>query len=276
MVEKMIKKMESVQAVNQLAAKLKQMGLKKDLEALAEKNKIRKSDLEAFLSGKHYFLVDGGNTVKTYASARAKLLDEMLYLKDPHFADVIGNALLKQCSNPEMEFQILQSHKTLQRCVDYLMQKAWELVDEESRNQRIRVGFAVTSDTVFSWVQDYYVLDDKEQMEQKEKEAEENFLEKLSTSIEGKKPAGKQKGKGQTKKAKTEEKKKPDNTSDRTENKSEEEQISCRNDCVRGGYDGSVFAAGKNNEYVKTADTRKAGGLNSIAGSKRKHRFIWD
>ena len=144
MVEKMIKKMESVQAVNQLAAKLKQMGLKKDLEALAEKNKIRKSDLEAFLSGKHYFLVDGGNTVKTYASARAKLLDEMLYLKDPHFADVIGNALLKQCSNPEMEFQILQSHKTLQRCVDYLMQKAWELVDEESRNQRIRVGFAVT------------------------------------------------------------------------------------------------------------------------------------
>ena len=241
MVEKMIKKMESVQAVNQLAAKLKQMGLKKDLEALAEKNKIKKSDLEAFLSGKHYFLVDGGNTVKTYASARAKLLDEMLYLKDPHFADVIGNALLKQCSNPEMEFQILQSHKTLQRCVDYLMQKAWELVDEESRNQRIRVGFAVTSDTVFSWVQDYYALDDKEQMtrdlqndvshdkeqmEQKEKEAEENFLEKLSTSIEGKKPAGKQKGKGQTKKAKTEEKKKPDNTSDRTENKSEEEQIS--------------------------------------------------
>ena len=226
MVEKMIKKMESVQAVNQLAAKLKQMGLKKDLEALAEKNKIKKSDLEAFLSGKHYFLVDGGNTVKTYASARAKLLDEMLYLKDPHFADVIGNALLKQCSNPEMEFQILQSHKTLQRCVDYLMQKAWELVDEESRNQRIRVGFAVTSDTVFSWVQDYYALDDKEQMEQKEKEAEENFLEKLSTSIEGKKTAGKQKGKGQTKKAKTEEKKKPDNTSDRTENKSEEEQIS--------------------------------------------------
>ncbi|MFR9151847.1 MAG: Cas9 inhibitor AcrIIA9 family protein [Hungatella sp.] len=225
MVEKMIKKMESVQAVNQLAAKLKQMGLKKDLEALAEKNKIKKSDLEAFLSGKHYFLVDGGNTVKTYASARAKLLDEMLYLKTP-FADVIGNALLKQCSNPEMEFQILQSHKTLQRCVDYLMQKAWELVDEESRNQRIRVGFAVTSDTVFSWVQDYYALDDKEQMEQKEKEAEENFLEKLSTSIEGKKPAGKQKGKGQTKKAKTEEKKKPDNTSDRTENKSEEEQIS--------------------------------------------------
>lgn len=202
MVEKMIKKMESVQAVNQLAAKLKQMGLKKDLEALAEKNKIRKSDLEAFLSGKHYFLVDGGNTVKTYASARAKLLDEMLYLKDPHFADVIGNALLKQCSNPEMEFQILQSHKTLQRCVDYLMQKAWELVDEESRNQRIRVGFAVTSDTVFSWVQDYYALDDKEQMEQKEKKQKRIFWKNYPLPSRVKSQQASRKAKGRQKKQK--------------------------------------------------------------------------
>lgn len=226
MVEKMIKKMESVQAVNQLAAKLKQMGLKKDLEALAEKNKIKKSDLEAFLSGKHYFLVDGGNTVKTYASARAKLLDEMLYLKDPNFVDVIGNTLLKQCGNTEMERLILQNHKTLQRCVDYLMEKAWELVDEESRNQQIRVGFAVTSDTVFSWVQDYYALDDREQMEQKEKEAEKNFLEAIATSNEERKTAGRQKGRGQTKKAKTEGKKKPDNKSEKPAEKPDEVQLS--------------------------------------------------
>ncbi|XBX09539.1 Cas9 inhibitor AcrIIA9 family protein [Enterocloster clostridioformis] len=226
MVEKMIKKMESVQAVNQLAAKLKQMGLKKDLEALAEKNKIKKSDLGAFLSGKHYFLVDGGNTVKTYASARAKLLDEMLYLKDPNFADVIGNTLLKQCSNTEMERLILQNHKTLQRCVDYLMEKAWELVDEELRNQRINVGFAVTSDTVFGWVQDYYALDDREQMEQKEKEAEKNFLEAIATCNEEKKTAGRQKGRGQTKKAKTEGKKKPDNKSEKPAEKPDEVQLS--------------------------------------------------
>lgn len=226
MVEKIIKKMESVQAVNQLAAKLKQMGLRKDLETLAEKNKVKKSDLEAFLAGKHYFLVDGGNTVKAYASARAKLLDEMLYLKDPHFVDVIGNALLKQCGNPEMERLILQNHKTLQRCVDYLMEKAWELVDEESKNQRIRVGFAVTSDTVFNWVQDYYALDDREQMEKKEKEAEENFLAKISVSSESKKPEGRQKGIGKTQKAKTEGKKKPDNKSEKVADKPEEIQLS--------------------------------------------------
>ena len=226
MVEKMIKKMESVQAVNQLAAKLKQMGLKKDLEALAEKNKIKKSDLEAFLSGKHYFLVDGGNTVKTYASARAKLLDEMMYLKDPNFADVIGNTLLKQCGNTEMERLILQNHKTLQRCVDYLMEKAWELVDEESRNQRIRVGFAVTSDTVFSWVQDYYALDDREQVEKKEKEAQEKFLAKMSPSKGNEKQAGRQKGSGHTKKGKTAGKKKPEKKPEKAADKPEEAQLS--------------------------------------------------
>lgn len=219
MVEKIIDRMESVQAVNQLAFQLKQMGLKTDLETLAKKNKIRKADLEAFLSGKHCFLVDGGNTVKPYASARAKLLDEMLYLKDANFADVIGNQLLQQCGNPEMERLILQKHKTLQRCVDYLMEQAWELVDEESRKQRIKVGFAVTSDTVFSWVHDYYALDDKEEMEKKEKEAEERFLANSTSVNEKKKPASKPKTSKRTKKAETEGKKK-------LSEKSEEVQMS--------------------------------------------------
>lgn len=226
MVEKIINKMESVQAINQLAVKLKQMGLRKDVEMLAEKNKIGKADLEAFLSGKHYFLVDGGNTVKTYASARAKLLDEMMYLKDANFADVIGNYLLKQCSHSETECLILQSHKTLQRCVDYLMERAWDLVDEESKNQRINVGFAVAGDTVLNWVHDYYYLDDKEQLEQKEKEAEAKFLANISSTSETKKTTGKQKGGGRKKKTKTEVKKQPDNESGQAESKPEEVQLS--------------------------------------------------
>lgn len=225
MVDKIIGKMESVQAINQLAAKLKQLGLKQDLETLAEKNQIKKTDLDAFLSGKHYFLVDGGNTVKEYASARAKLLDEMLYLKDANFADVIGNYLLKQCGDPEVECLILQNHKTLQRCVDYLMEKAWELVDEESKNQRINVAFAVQGDTVLGWVHDYYVLDDKEQMEKKEKEAEAGFLAKLNSSNETKKTTGKA-GSGRTKKAKTQVKKEPDVESVKAADQPEEVQLS--------------------------------------------------
>ena len=226
MVEKIIGKMESVQAINQLAVKLKMLGLRQDLETLAEKNKINKSDLEAFLSGKHYFQVDGGNTVKEYTSARAKLLDEMLYLKDANFADIIGNYLLKQCGDPGVECLILQNHKTLQRCVDYLMEKAWELVDEESKNQRINVAFAVPDDTVFSWVHDYYALDDKEQMEKREKEAETEFLAKISQPNEGKKPVSKKKGSGRAKKAKAEGEKKPDDKPEKDADKPEEAQLS--------------------------------------------------
>lgn len=226
MVEKIIDKMKSIQEINQLAVKLKQMGLKQDLETLAEKNKITKSDLEAFLSGKHYFLVDGGNTAKPYTSARAKLLDEMLYLKDANFADIVGNYLLKQCGNSEMEYLILKSHKTLQRCIDYLMEKAWELVDEEARKQRINVGFAVSSDTVFNWVSDYYALDDKEQMEKKEKEAEANFLANITSSNETKKPSGKQKGGGRTKKKEKEAKGKPAGELEKAAAKPEEVQLS--------------------------------------------------
>lgn len=226
MIEKIIDRQESVQAVNQLAARLKQMGLKKDLETLAEKNRIDKSDLETFLTGKHYFLVDGGNTVTSYASAKAKLLDEMLHLKDANFADVIGNYLMKEYRAMGLESFILQNHKTLQRCIDYLMEKAWELVDEESKKQRINTGFAVAGDMVINWVEEYYVLDDREQMEKKEKEAQEKFLENLSSSDKNKKPAGGQKGSGQTKKAKTESKKKPDNKPEKAEDKQDGAQLS--------------------------------------------------
>lgn len=226
MIEKIIDRQESVQAVNQLAARLKQMGLKKDLEKLAEKNRIDKADLEAFLTGKHYFLVDGGNTVKSYSSARAKLLDEMLHLKDANFADVIGNYLLKECGDPVMESLILQNHKTLQRCIDYLMEKAWELVDEESKKQRINVGFAVAGDTVLNWVNEYYALDDREEVEKKEKEAEENFLKKAASSKEDKKTAAKQKSSGRTKKAKSENRKKPEDKPEKAANKQGEVQLS--------------------------------------------------
>ena len=78
----------------------------------------------------------------------------------------------------------------------------------------------------FSWVQDYYALDDREQMAQKEKEAEKNFLEAIATCNEEKKTAGRQKGRGQTKKTKTEGKKKPDNKSEKTAEKPDEVQLS--------------------------------------------------
>lgn len=45
---------------------------------------------------------------------------------------------------------------------------------------------------------------------------------------------------------------------------------------MRGGYDGGVFAAGKNNGYVKATGRGKAGGCHPSEGSKRECRVIWN
>lgn len=197
MVEKIYDKIENIQKINQIAAELKRLGMKDELEKLAEKNHIVLQDVEAFLTGKRYFLVDGGNCEKVYETARSKLLDEMLFLKDPMFADVVGNYLLKECSDSELESQILKKHKTLQRCIEFLMEKAWGFVSEDARNRRTNVGIAMQSDTVFHWVKEYYALDDEEQMAQKEKEQEEQFLKRIEPV---KKPEKKASGKKAAKK----------------------------------------------------------------------------
>ena len=134
MVEKILENVSDIYEINQTAAKLRQLGMKEELQKLAEKYAVPKQNIEAFLSGKRYFLVDGGPIRKTYRTARSKLLDEMAMLKDPYFADVIGAYLLSQCGKCAIEQQILKSHKTLQRCVEYLMEQAWKLVDDEKKN----------------------------------------------------------------------------------------------------------------------------------------------
>ena len=205
MVEKILENVSDIYEINQTAAKLRQLGMREELQKLAEKYAVPKQNLEAFLSGKRYFLVDGGPIRKTYRTARSKLLDEMAMLKDPHFADVIGAYLLSQCGKCAIEQQILKSHKTLQRCVEYLMEQAWKLVDDEKKSQRIRMGFAVPDGTVYRWVQEYYALDDKEQYEKERKEAAETFRKAGEKTVRKEKSAAnKSSTKGKSNKKTTE------------------------------------------------------------------------
>ena len=205
MVEKILENVSDIYEINQTAAKLRQLGMREELQKLAEKYAVPKQNIEAFLSGKRYFLVDGGPIRKTYRTARSKLLDEMAMLKDPHFADVIGAYLLSQCGKCAIEQQILKSHKTLQRCVEYLMEQAWKLVDDEKKSQRIRMGFAVPDGTVYRWVQEYYALDDKEQYEKERKEAEETFCKAGEKTVRKEKSAAnKSSTKGKSNKKTTE------------------------------------------------------------------------
>ena len=175
MAKSIFEKMESVQEVNRMAAQLRRLGMKEKLKELADKNHVMNQDLEDFLQGKRYFLIDAGETIKSYDTARAKLMDEMLTLNDPLFGTVIGGYLLQCCGKEEFQEAVLQEHKTLQRCIEYVMEKAYELLGEDQKKARRNAAVAVVSDQVFEWAKGYYALDDKVALEEKRKKAEEAF-----------------------------------------------------------------------------------------------------
>lgn len=177
MVEKVFDKIESIQEINAIAADLRRIGLREEIKTLAENNKVPSENVEGYLKGKRYFLLDGGNA-KTYETARGKLLDEMGILNDAQFGDVIGQYLLKCCDTPEFAKLVLQNHKTLQRCIECLMTKAQKMVTDEEGHQPREACVAVCQDMVYQWTEEYYELDDLEQVKKTEAEANKVFLER--------------------------------------------------------------------------------------------------
>ncbi|WP_373266035.1 Cas9 inhibitor AcrIIA9 family protein [Hungatella hathewayi] len=176
MVEKIFDKIESIQEINAIAADLRRIGLWEEIKTLAEKNKVPLENVEEYLKGKRYFLLDGGSA-KNYGTARGKLLDEMGILNDAQFGDVIGQYLLKCCDNPEFAKLVLQNHKTLQRCIECLMTKAQEMVTDEEGHQPRKACVAVSQNMVYQWAEEYYGLEDLEQVKEAEAEADKKFLE---------------------------------------------------------------------------------------------------
>lgn len=175
MAKSIFEKMESVQEVNRVAAELRRLGMKDKLKELADKNQVVNEDFMDYLQGKRYFLIDAGDTEESYDTARAKLMDEMTALKEPMFGDIIGNYLLQCCTDGEFGALVLNPHKTLQRCIAYLMEKAYEQVDEERKTSRRMIAVAVVSEQVFAWAKEYYLLDDTEKLKEEKKKAEEAF-----------------------------------------------------------------------------------------------------
>lgn len=199
MVEKIYGKIGSIAEFNQIASKLRQIGMKEELQKLAERFHVPKDQVDAFLERKRYFLMDGGNTDKAYGSAKEKLVDEMLCLNDPMFANVIGYYLISRSSEEPLCSQILLTHKTLQRCIEYLMEQAYSLVSEEVKKSRQNTALAVVGDQVLGWVSEYYALDDKEKVREEMEKADKKFLQEP----EVKKTAGEGSSTAKSRKSKT-------------------------------------------------------------------------
>lgn len=196
MIEKIFDKLGSISEVNQAAADLRKLRMKEALIQLVEKYHVPKQDAENYYCGKRYFLVDGGNTVKNFDTARSKLLDEMFTLNEPMFGNVIGTYLLSCCDNAEYEEKILLEHKTLMRCIEYVMGKAYELVSDEMKIRRENAGVGVLDEQVYGWIREYYFLDDEQQIREKSEEAEKCFKKRNAPPKATASNAGKMKKSG--------------------------------------------------------------------------------
>ena len=103
------------------------------------------------------------------ATAISKLDSEFLSLKkesDKKFAKPCIDYLKKRCEEDSAICEdILQEHKTWQKCYDYVYGQAKKELNNTSG--------PIWHETVFEWVEDYFHLDDKAIEEQKAKEAAE-------------------------------------------------------------------------------------------------------
>lgn len=98
--------------------------------------------------------------------AKEKLEKEMKADKNKAFAEPVIGYLLKRCEEDLGVAQdVVQEHKTWEKCFDYIY--------EQARKQATGNRAAVRDDVVYEWAEDYYHKDDKAEEEKKAKEAEE-------------------------------------------------------------------------------------------------------
>ena len=172
MLEKLAK---SIEEINVLAEHYRDCQDVAAVESLAKEHAISKEDTDAFIAGKRNFLLPVP-LVQNSESVAEKLTEEMFRLEDSGYATVIGSYLLDLANkDPVMKDVILQPHKTLQRCIEYVHEKAYETALERAKKEGKtgvgqNAGIAIGSTEVFAWVIDYYLLDDRKDIEKKEQE----------------------------------------------------------------------------------------------------------
>lgn len=135
-----------------------------------------------------------------YDKAKEKLEKELKKAKDKAFAEpVIGHLLNRIAEDSGLAEDILQEHKTWEKCKSYLYDRARKM---KSRNCAV-----VRDDTVYEWAEDYYRKDDKAEEEEKaRKEAERK--KKLEEEAKARKEKATEKAKAEVQPKPTEKPKK--------------------------------------------------------------------
>jgi len=95
-----------------------------------------------------------------------KLRGELEKADDKQFADPVIGYLLKRCGEDNgLAQDVMQEHKTWEKCLQYIF--------DQARKQAKGNRAAVRDDVVYEWAEDYYHKDDKAEEEKKAKEAAE-------------------------------------------------------------------------------------------------------
>lgn len=176
--------------LNAAAAHLRQTKSFAELKRLAGEWLVPEEDVEAFIAGRRYFLADVAIGEKEYKKAEDKLREEMWALNDKHFTDVVAFHLLRRCeASEDLNEYVLRKHKTLQKCMNYIMEQAFHEANEayeESKKEGppdMPMGMAVEGNKVISWAEAYYALEDEEE-ETKKKDEEKGRRRKKNEEQE--------------------------------------------------------------------------------------------
>lgn len=95
-----------------------------------------------------------------------KLRGERDKAKDKQFAGPVIGRLLERCAEDNgLAQDVMQEHKTWEKCFEYIF--------EQARKQAKGNSAAVRDDVVCEWAEDYYHKDDKAEEEKKAREAAE-------------------------------------------------------------------------------------------------------
>ena len=167
--------------LNLLAQNLRDHGEIERLKELADQWLIPEEDLKDFINGTRVRLAEIPLEEKDFSSATEKLTEEQYQLAGNTALIIIGRYLMKHLEEKGLEEKILQSHKSLEKCLNYILKQAYEeekdsikkemqAANKSRHDQELQGTVRVyEEEKVFRWAEEYYLLDDKE-AEQKRKE----------------------------------------------------------------------------------------------------------
>lgn len=176
--------------LNLLAQNLRDNGEIERLNHLADQWLIPEEDVQAFIKGTRIRLAEIPLDEKVFTNASEKLTAEQYQFSDDRVIHAIGRYLMQHLNENGLEEQVLQEHKSLEKCMNYILTRAYEesedLIKKEQESDRKRpkdqrrrgVGRILEEEKVYRWAVEYYLLDDKKEDRKKKKKWEKEERER--------------------------------------------------------------------------------------------------